>query len=160
MAFSDIMRLALITFFPFFELRASIPYGIFKTDMHWLAVFTVCVAANIVLGPAIYALLDRSVHMMLRAGLFRKIYDKVIARTQKRVRPYVDKYGEIGLALFIGVPLPGSGSYSGALAAYVLGMDFRKFIIANTIGVILAGIAVLIVSMSGGLLFSLFVKTI
>jgi len=76
------------------------------------------------------------------------------------VKPYVDKYGEWGIALFIGIPLPGSGSYSGALAAYVLGLSYKKFIIANLLGVLIAGIAVLIVSLTGSSLFSIFIKMV
>jgi len=67
-------------------------------------------------------------------------------RTQKNIQKYVDKYGELGVALFIGVPLPGSGVYSGALGAYVIGLKLKKFIIADIIGVLIAGTIVTIIS--------------
>ena len=67
-------------------------------------------------------------------------------RTQKNIQKSVDKYGELGVALFIGVPLPGSGVYSGALGAYVIGLNFKKFIIADIIGVLIAGTIVTIIS--------------
>jgi uncharacterized membrane protein len=54
----------------------------------------------------------------------------------------VDKYGELGVAVFIGVPLPGTGVYSGALGSYLLGLNRRKFMIANIRGVVIAGAAV------------------
>ena len=61
----------------------------------------------------------------------------------------MDKYGEIGLAIFIGIPLPGSGVYSGALAAYLIGMNFKRFIIAATIGVFIAGTIVTLATIGG-----------
>ena len=49
--------------------------------------------------------------------------------------------------IFIAIPLPGSGSYSGALAAHLIGLSFRKFVVANTLGVIIAGIIVTLLSL-------------
>ena len=46
------------------------------------------------------------------------------------------------MALFIGIPLPGSGVYTGAFGSYLLGLDRRKFAIANVVGVLIAGAAV------------------
>ncbi len=71
---------------------------------------------------------------------------------------YVDKYGTIGLALFIGVPLPGSGVWTGALAAFLLGFKRKEFSIANIVGVLIAGVIVTFVVVAGINGFSLFVK--
>jgi len=70
----------------------------------------------------------------------------------------VEKYGEFGLALFIGVPLPGSGSISGAIAAHLMGMSFKRFFLANLIGVSIAAIVVLAVSLFGGGAWNIFLK--
>ena len=72
----------------------------------------------------------------------------------------VEKYGEWAVALFIAIPLPGSGSYSGAIAAYVIGLSHKKFAIANLIGVIIAGILVTAIVLFGTEAFSFFVKVI
>ena len=143
---NQIFNLILITLLPFLELRASIPYGINFLKMPWLTVFIVCVIANIILGIIIYFLLDKFVHFFLRYKIFSKPYNHIVLRTQKKIQKSVDKYGELGVALFIGVPLPGSGVYSGALGAYVIGLKFKKFIIANIIGVLIAGTIVTIIS--------------
>jgi len=66
---------------------------------------------------------------------------------QKRIKPYVDKYGELGVAVFIGIPLPGSGVYTGAFGAFLLGLDRRKFAIANVLGVCIAGTIVTAVTL-------------
>ena len=143
---NQILYLIFITFLPFLELRASIPYGINILKMPWLTVFIVCVIANIILGILIYFMLEKFVKFFLRYKIFSNPYNKVVIKTQKKIQKAVDKYGEWGVALFIGVPLPGSGVYSGALGAYVIGLDFKKFIIADIIGVLIAGIIVTIIS--------------
>jgi len=135
-----------ITFLPFLELRASIPYGINVLKMPWPTVFIVCVIANIILGIIIYFMLDKFVHFFLRYKIFSVPYKKIVLRTQKKIQKSVDKYGELGVALFIGVPWPGTGVYSGALGAYVIGLKLKKFIIADIIGVLIAGAIVTIIS--------------
>ena len=67
--------------------------------------------------------------------------------TQRKIKPLVDKYGLFGVSLFIAIPLPGSGSYTGAVAAYILGIGYKKFILANLIGVIIAGTIVTLTSL-------------
>jgi len=143
---NNLLYLIFITLLPFLELRASIPYGINVLKMPWFTVFIVCIIANIILGIIIYFLLDKFVHLFLRYKFFSKPYNHIVVKTQRKIQKYVDKYGELGVALFIGVPLPGSGVYSGALGAYVIGLKFKKFIIANIIGVLIAGTIVTIIS--------------
>ena len=55
---NDILWLIAITFLPFLELRASIPYGIISTNLHWFTVFLICVLVNIFVGILIYFILD------------------------------------------------------------------------------------------------------
>jgi len=144
--FNKIAYMVFITMLPFLELRASIPYGINVLRMPWPTVFIVCIIANILIGVLIYFLLDKFVHFFLKYKIFSVPYNKIVVKTQKNIQKSVDKYGELGVALFIGVPLPGSGVYSGALGAYVIGLNFKKFIIADIIGVLIAGTIVTIIS--------------
>lgn len=157
---NEILNLIWITFLPFLELRASIPYGIFKTNLHWFLIFTICVITNIVLGAILYLVIDKIIKITTKIKIIDQIYGKYIERMQKKIDKYVDKYGELAVAIFIGIPLPGSGVYSGALAAYLLGIKYKKFIIADIIGVLIAGIIVTIVSLTGVGVFNIFIKLI
>lgn len=157
---SDLIELILITFLPFLELRASIPYGIFNTNFTVAQVFFICAIANIALAPILYLFVNYVMHIFLKIKFIDKIYQKLVARTQRRVHPYVEKYGVLGLALFIGVPLPGSGVYSGALGAYLLGFKFRDYLIAAIIGVLIAGLVVMLVSVTGNGALSFMIKRI
>ena len=105
-------------------------------------VFLICVVSNIVLSFFVWFFVHHVMFLFLKIGFINNIYSKIVERSQKKVKPYVDKYGKIGLALFIGIPLPGSGVYSGCLGAYLLGYDFKDYIKAAVVGVLIAGVAV------------------
>jgi len=157
---NSIIIISAITFLPFLELRASIPYGILVLKMHWFPVFIIASIANIILGPIVYFFIDKLIHIFLKVKFIDDIYQKYVEKTQKNIHKYVEKYGEAAMAIFIGIPLPGSGSYSGALAAYLIGLGYRKFFIANVIGVLIAGIIVTAVVITGINAFDVFIKAI
>ncbi len=136
-----------LTFLPTLELRASIPYGILVLELPWWQVFLMAVILNFIFGVALYQFLDFFVKLFTKVPFIKEIYNGLVERTQRKVEPFVEKYGTIGIALFIAVPLPGSGVWTGALAAYLLGMKHRKFALAALIGVILAGLVVTVVSL-------------
>ncbi len=145
----DILLLIGITLLPFFELRASIPYGLFATELSPLTVFVVCVSANILLAPFLFLFLDKIMRFFLKSAAIEKIYQKTVLRAQHKVHKYVNKYGLWGLAIFIGIPLPGSGVYTAALGAYLLGFSFKDFFKASIIGVLIAGVIVFLISITG-----------
>jgi len=157
---NGILVLIGLTLLPFLELRASIPYGILALKMNWISVFLICVITNMILGPIVYVLLDKVIHVFLKVRFIEKIYNYYVERTQKRISKYIDRWGLLGVAIFIGIPLPGSGSYTGALGSYLIGLKFRKFIIANILGVLIAGIIVTLIVLSGNSLFNFLVKVI
>ena len=149
----NVIILTLITLIPALELRASIPIGILPvpipfTDatinehMSWPLVVLVCSVANIILGAIVFAVLGPVFTFIRRWGWFERNIWPILERTRHKIHPYVEKYGEFGVAVFIGIPLPGSGVYTGAFGAYLLGLDRRKFMIANVIGVAIAAAAV------------------
>lgn len=166
---NEILLLVLVTLIPGFELRASIPLGLIANGVNlpfglfshgfglsWPLVFAVCVITNILLGIVVFFLLHHVVRFVTRFKSVNRLYQALVLRTQKRTKKYVDRWGLLGIALFISVPLPGSGSYTGALAGYLLGMSYKKFIIANAIGVTIAGILVTLITLTGKGLFALF----
>lgn len=144
---SSIFWLFLITLIPALELRASIPIGIFTMaeKISWPMVVLVCAVSNILLGWVIFWILGPAFVIIRKWNWFDKKIWPILERTRHKIHPYVEKYGELGVAVFIGIPLPGSGVYSGALGAYLLGVDKKKFSIANVIGVLIAAAAVTLI---------------
>tara|TARA_Y100000310_G_scaffold307825_1_gene350280 strand:- start:1467 stop:1943 length:477 start_codon:yes stop_codon:yes gene_type:complete len=156
----EILTLIVLTLMPFLELRASIPYGVFQTSLSVLWVFLICTITNIILAPILFIFLHKFVHIFLKIKFINKYYQKMVLKTQKKVHKYVERWGVLGLSLFIGLPLPGSGVYSGALAAYLLGFRFRDFFKAAVIGVLIAGVIVTLVSTAGNGAWMFLIKRI
>ncbi|MEA3429902.1 MAG: small multi-drug export protein [Nanoarchaeota archaeon] len=154
------LSLILITTLPITELRASIPYGILALNLPWLKVFAICVLFNILIGALLYLLIGKIIWLFTRIKFIDKLYNKYVEKNQKKIKKYIEKYGELGIAIFIGIPLPGSGVYTGSIIAYVLGLKYKKFIIANIIGVLIAGTIVTIITLSGSGIFNVFLKGI
>ena len=146
----SIVILFLITLIPGLELRASIPLGIFGGDLvesplAWQWVVLVCVISNILIGWAFFLCLHPLVCLFRKMEWCDRLLKKYLDRAQEKLKPQVEKYGFWGVAVFIGIPLPMTGAYTGAAGAYALGMKRRKFMVANVVGVLIAGICVTIV---------------
>jgi len=153
--------IVLLTFAPFLELRASIPYGIIALGRHqWWVVVSLAIVVNILLGPVVYFFLDKLLAALLRIRIVDHFWNRMIVRTQKKVHPLVEKYGVLGLSVFIGIPLPGSGVYSGAIGGYLLGFTKKEFYIATVLGVLIAATAVTAIVLTGAGALGLFIKRI
>ena len=135
-----------ITLLPTIELRGSIPFGI-GVGLNPLLVIVSCIILNILLIPMLFAVLNVFFDGLINAPKFGKWFEKRLNKIHKKAGKYVEKYGYVGLALFVAVPLPGSGAYSGSLAAFLLGMEKKKAMVAIAIGVLIAGILVSLASL-------------
>lgn len=132
----------LFSMFPWIELRGSIPYGVLKAGLNPILVFAVAVFANCLVIYPSFIFLDYAFHIMEKTPL-----KKSIDKTHKKAKPYVDRYGFLGLTLFVAVPLPFTGAYSGALAAHIFGIKGFKAFCSIAAGVVIAGILVTLISL-------------
>ena len=96
--------------------------------------------------------------MFLRFAWIERLWDRLVLRARGRIEPYVERYGTLGLALFVGVPLPGSGVYTGGLGAYLLGFGLRRYMVASVVGVLIAATAITVVVLTGATAFEVFLK--
>jgi len=154
MEIENFIYIVILTFFPGLELRASIPYAILVSDLG-ISMIPIILLLNIILGEIVFYSLNISLDFFLKIKIIRKIYNKIVQRVQKKAQKYIEKYGVIGLAIFIGIPLPGSGVYTGALAAFIFGFKKKDFLKANILGVSIAGLLVTLVILSGYSIFNL-----
>lgn len=142
----NLIVLALISILPIFELRFAIPFGVLILGINPFITFLICVIFNILIGILIYFLLDFLILLARKIKILDNIYQKKVLKIQKTIHPQVEKFGWIALALFIGIPIPLSGVYTGALAAKVIGMNKREFIVSCIVGVLIAGVIMLLLS--------------
>lgn len=127
---------------PIWELRGSIPTGMFALHLPWPEVFIVSLLGNILPVPFILLFLDPVSKLLSRIKFLEHILNWVLQRT-RRQSSLVEKYERIGLMLFVAIPLPGSGAWTGALIAFLLGMSLRKAFLPIALGVFIAGVIVL-----------------
>jgi uncharacterized membrane protein len=139
----EIALTLLMTISPVFELRGGIPLGILHYGLDpWFTFFIAVVANTLIFFPIFFALRLFYDKLLSRIPLFNKYLDSL----RKRGKPKVDKYGFWGLFLFVAVPLPLTGAYTGTILAWLLGMDWRKAFPAVGLGVVVAGVVVLLIT--------------
>lgn len=157
---SALLWIVLLTLTPTLELRASIPYAMLVEKWSVWEAALAGILANTALAPLVWVFVDKVMHLFLRIGWIDRIYQSYSAKKRDALQRYVDRYGIFGLALFIGVPLPGTGVYSGCLAAYLLEYRFRDYLLASFLGCIIAGVVVSGVVASGNEAFSFLYKPV
>lgn len=156
----DWLILVLLAMMPISELRGSIPYGILR-KLPAVPVIMLSVLANIIAGILVFFFLDKVARLFLRWQFFNRFYQRMVIRAQRKIEKAVDKYGWIGVAIFIGIPLPFTGAWTGALGSYLIGLTKKKAIIAIILGVVSASIIVSVTMFTGTeVLKRLFLKTI
>lgn len=134
----------LISMLPLLELRGGI-LAAALLDMKGLNSFIICLIANIIVIPIALFLLELIFKLLRKI----KIFDKIITKFEKKClskREQLDKYGYLGLLLFVGIPLPGTGAWTGCFLSSLLGMDKKKSFIAAMAGVLMAGIIMQVLS--------------
>jgi uncharacterized membrane protein len=151
-----------LSILPIAELRGGIPYALKISQLPVWQAYIVCVAANSLVGPLLYIFLSSVHKLLIKWGAYKNFFEKFVERTRKKIHDPVEKYGWIGIAVFVAIPLPVTGAYTGALGAWILGISKPKAFIAVILGVIAAGIIVTAVMLAGeqalGFLYRLFVK--
>ncbi|TXT45659.1 MAG: hypothetical protein FD137_1373 [Spirochaetes bacterium] len=79
---------------------------------------------------------------LYRFAWYKKFFDRFVEKTRRKVHKQVEKFGYWGLLFFVAIPFPVTGAWTGALGAWILGMEKKKAILAIAGGVIVAGIIV------------------
>ncbi len=133
----DLLKVALLSVAPISELRLAIPLGI-KYGYSAIEMFLFCTSLNILVIPPLFFLLDTALKWAMRFSFVRLYVDRVM----KKIGPYVEKYGLLYLTLYVAIPLPFSGAYTGTIIAYVLGVRKKPAFLAISLGVVIAGILV------------------
>lgn len=135
---SDLVWVAALGLVPWVELRGSIPLAI-ALGYPPGVVFAVCTAVNLLVVPVGWTVLEWT----YARGLSRSPWvRRQVERLRGRGEGYVRRYGGVGLALFVAMPLPGTGAYAGTLLGWLLGLPRWLAWCAVATGVVAAGAAV------------------
>lgn len=147
-----------LTLLPIAELRGGIPYALLQGSIPWPVVYVYCILVNALVAPIAYLFLDTAHKLFLKWGFYARLFDRFIERARRKLESKVEKWGFWGVALFVGIPLPITGAWTGTLGAWVLGLSRRKTMLAVLLGVILSGSIVTSIVLLGLEAFNLFIK--
>lgn len=138
----------LVSMLPISELRGSIPLGInlFKLPI-WECVL-LSIIGNILPIIPLLLVLDPLSRYLSKFGKPRKFFEWLFARTRKRSQ-IVERYKMLGLTAFVAIPLPVTGAWTGAIAAFLFGIKFKHAIWAILLGVLIAATIVTSLSVIG-----------
>ena len=140
------LKVFILSMLPITELRGSIPWGIKFYSLSVLEIVILSIIGNILIGILILYAIGPIMQYLSRNYLFKNILNYIFKRTKKKGKMiYLLKF--YGLIMFVGIPLPLTGVWTGSLAAYLFGLSRKKSIIAVTIGVLISSIIVTSISL-------------
>ena len=144
----------IVSMLPIIELRGAIPFGI-SLGLDWWIVFALSVLGNILPVPFIIMFFRPIIDYLENTKLFGKFASKIKNRTKSKVSD-VTKYKMFGLFLFVAIPLPGTGAWTGAAIAAIMKMRIKHSLPAILVGVLCAGVIMTAVSCGVGEIISHF----
>ncbi len=136
----------LIAMLPIFELRGAIPVAYLQWNMPIWQAFLWSILGNMIPIPLVLWLLGPvSDWMMRHSRTMERFFHWLFARTRRKHSKSFERWREIALMLFVAIPLPGTGAWTGALAAFVFGIPNHVALPFIFFGVIIAGVVVSLV---------------
>ena len=134
----------IISMMPILELRGGlIAASILKIP--FLRALIICLIGNILPTPFILLFLNYIFDLLSKWKVTKKLVDWLKNKTLKK-RDTIDKYGYLGILLFVGIPLPGTGMWTGSMLVVLLGLDKKKSIPYIILGILMASVIMSIVS--------------
>ncbi|MCD6461925.1 MAG: small multi-drug export protein [Thermoplasmata archaeon] len=135
-----------VSMIPFGELRGTILlWGAgFFSSYGPVEIYMLAVLGNMIPIPFLLWLFPRAEAFLRRWPLFARFFDALFARTRKKTAASVEKYEEMALFLFVAIPLPVTGAWTGSLVAYLFGLDRKKSLLFIFLGVLTAGVVMLV----------------
>ena len=133
----------LISMVPLIELRGAVPVAL-GMDLPVLPTYIVCILGNMLPVPIIYFFARKVLHWGCDKPYIGKFFTYCIEKVEHGGQKLIARTGRgglfVALMLFVGIPIPGTGAWTGTLAASFLNMGFRATVSAVSLGVVIAGI--------------------
>jgi len=133
---------------PISELRGGIPIALGNGSNLFLTYFA-CVFANILVFPMVFLFLNTAHIVLMKIDIYKNTFNRFLKNVHRKTHKKVEKYGFIGLTLFVMIPLPITGAYTGTVAAWLFGMKKTNAFLAVSLGVAVAGIIVTMAYLTG-----------
>ena len=134
---SEHIKIFILSMAPITELRFSIPYGILIKDMNPTEVVLLSIIGNILIGLIIVYIIGPIMKFLQNFSIFNNIINYIFKRTLKKGK-IVDRIKFWGLVIFVGIPFPLTGVWTGSVAAYLFGIPIKTTTFAIVIGVLIS----------------------
>ncbi|MCM1089125.1 MAG: small multi-drug export protein [Muribaculaceae bacterium] len=134
----------IISMVPILELRGGLLVASLL-DVSILTAVPICIIGNIIPIPIILLFIKKIFQWLKKVKLFKKWIEKLESRALSK-SDSIKKYEFWGLVLFVGIPLPGTGAWTGSLIAALLDIDFKKAILAELLGIVIATVIMSVAS--------------
>ena len=124
LGFPEELVVIAIAALPIFELRGALPVAINVFHLPWYYAFLLAIIGNLIPVPFLLLFLNTFARLLNRVDIFKRMLHWLFERTRRRGK-IIEKYERIGLALFVAIPLPVTGAWTGSLAAVLFGLKFK-----------------------------------
>lgn len=132
----------IISVLPVTELRGALPLAINLFGMPWYKAFCLAIAGNLLPVPFLLLFLESLARRVSRVSFGKRLVDWIFQRTRHRGK-FIERYERMGLVLFVAIPLPMTGAWTGSIAAFLLRLKFRYALMSILSGVVIAGAIVI-----------------
>ena len=143
-AFGKQIIVFVISLLPILELRGGL-IAAALLGLKPLQSYIICIIGNLLPIPFILLLINKILNWMRNSKHFNKIATWLDKKVEKH-KGQIEKFGYLGIVLFVGIPLPGTGAWTGSLIASVLEMDKKKTFLSVLLGVFMASVIMMIFS--------------
>ena len=139
------LKVFILSMLPITELRGSIPWAIKFYSLSVYEIVLISIIGNILIGVLILYAIGPVMYVLSKNNLFKNLLNYIFKRTKKKGKMiYLLKF--YGLILFVGIPMPLTGVWTGSLAAFLFGLSRKKSIIAIALGVLISSFIVTSIS--------------
>jgi uncharacterized membrane protein len=149
------LKIFVLSMLPVWELRGSLPLGIYYYGLHPASSFFFSFAGNFTAGVLLVCLLDILLERFIKkVQPLYKLYLKISSRASKKHRQKIELFAELGIFFVVALPLPGTGAWTGALLSQLFRLNRLKSIMSIGFGLLVCGIIMLALSTSARILTS------
>ena len=154
LGFSKELIVLIISALPIFELRGAIPVAITVFHFPWYYALPLAIIGNLLPVPVILLFLNAISKWLSKISFFDRFLRWLFEHTRRRGK-IIERYERIGLVLFVAIPLPVTGAWTGSLAAVLFGLKFKHAFLSIFVGILIAGVIVTCATLLGWTLFGL-----
>lgn len=136
----------LIAILPISELRGAIPYALFEGGLEWQEAYLYAVLGNFLPVIPLLLFLESVSNWLRRYRIWDRFFEWFFARTRRKGK-MIERFEALGLVLFVAIPLPVTGAWTGCAAAFLFKIPLKMAIPAVACGILIAGCVVTLASM-------------